>query len=160
MADVTSEMVWKEIERRSYGVLAFVTPKGHPRTAGIVYHVAGRKLYIATEVESWKARYIPQSPHVAMTIGIPKRVPFFPWIPIPDATISFHGSARMLTVDDTPPALYRELMRKSAADPEAYRARVRIIELTPEDHFATYGVGVSLLGMREHDRAGGRCPVS
>lgn len=159
MADITPEMVWKEIERRSYAVLAFVTPKGHPRTAGIVYHVDRRKLYIGTEKESWKARYIAANPHVAMTIGIPKRIPFFPWVQIPDATISFPGSARVMAPDDMPSGLYKELMDKNAADAEAYKARLAILELTPEDHFTTYGVGVSLMGMRDHDRARGRCPV-
>lgn len=159
MADITPDLVWREINRHLYGCLAFVNPAGHPRTAGIVYLVHERKLYIGTERDSWKARHIATNPHVALTINIPKRIPFFPWARIPDASISFHGRARLLTPEELPPTVYRQLMRRNVADAETYRARLFIIELVPEDHFATYGVGVPLIRMADHERARGRCPV-
>ena len=34
-----------------------------------------------------------------------------------------------------------------------------IIEIRPNGHFATYGIGVSLLDMRDPEKARGRTPV-
>jgi hypothetical protein len=160
MVAITPATVWKEINRHLYGCLAFVNPDGHPRTAGIVYVVHAGKLYIATERDSWKARHIAKDPHVALTINIPKRIPFFPWAQIPDASISFHGRARLMTPEELAPGLYEKLKGKNAADAEKYRARLVIIQVTPEDHFATYGVGVPLMRMADHEYARGRCPVA
>jgi hypothetical protein len=35
-----------------------------------------------------------------------------------------------------------------------------LIELTPEGHFLTFGIGVSLMGMRNHEAALTRVPVA
>ncbi len=158
MRALTRELVYQTMEREVFACLAFVTPSGEPRTAGVCYVVDGDKLYVATEPDSWKARYIGQRPHVALTIPIAKRIPFLPWIKIPAATISFHGAARILRFDEAGEGVRRRLMRVNAAT-EAELARCCLIEIAPRGHFSTYGVGTTLLEMRDHERAGRRVEV-
>jgi nitroimidazol reductase NimA-like FMN-containing flavoprotein (pyridoxamine 5'-phosphate oxidase superfamily) len=59
---LSSEQVWKVLEREIFAVLATVNSKGQPRTAGIVYTVKDRTLYIATGLFSYKARNVERNP--------------------------------------------------------------------------------------------------
>lgn len=158
MAGITTESVWQIIGQRFFACLAYVTPEGAPRTAGIMYVVHNRRLYISTRNDSWKARYIAKDPQVALTITIPKRIPFMPWIKIPDATISFHGEARVLACSQVDAALLHELLHGRETDPTV-RDSLCVIEVTPKAFFATYGVGVTLMQMRDQTLARGRVPV-
>ena len=124
-ARIVSNLVWKEIEKRSFAVLSYVNPKGQARSAGIVYVVIDRVLYVRVAKASWKAKHILLNPHVALNVTISKRVPFIPWIKIPDATIADNC----------------------------------MLEIRPSGDFVTYGVGVSLLDMRDPEKARGRAPV-
>ena len=156
-APVTTESIWKELDRQLFGVLGMVNAKGEARTAGIVFHAHGRKLYIGTEKASWKAKHIANNPAVSLTVCIPKRVPFLPFIPIPAATITCHGEARVLDVAQVAHDVVHALFRGLEETPGA--AGTCIIEVTPRGDFVTYGVGVSLLTMRKTQAARGRAPV-
>jgi hypothetical protein len=102
---VTSGLVWKEIEKRSFAVLSYVNPKGQARSSGIVYVPIDRVLYVRVAKTSWKAKHIRLNPHVAINVTISKRVPFMPWIKVPDATIAFSGTARVVAMSDVEPKL-------------------------------------------------------
>ena len=97
-APVTTSLVWNEIEKRLFAVLAYVNPHGQARSAGIVYIANDQVLYVGTEKDSWKAKHIRLNPNVALNVTIAKRIPFMPWIKIPDATIAFNGTARLMAV--------------------------------------------------------------
>ena len=155
---LTTEQVWQEIEDELFAVIGMVTAKHEARTVGIVYVVRDRKLYIGTGKDTWKARHIAGNPHVSMTIPIAKRIPFLPWIKIPAATITFHGTARVLETAETPPDLLQAVFRQ-VADEEEMMADSCLIEVTPEKDFVTYGIGVSLMQMRHPEKARGRAPV-
>lgn len=155
---LTTEQVWQEIEEELFAVIGMVTAKHEARTVGIVYVVRDRKLYIGTGKDTWKARHIAGNPHVSMTIPIAKRIPFLPWIKIPAATITFHGTARVLETAETPPDLLQAVFRQ-VADDEEMMADSCLIEVTPEKDFVTYGIGVSLMQMRHPEKARGRAPV-
>lgn len=43
---VTTEMVWREIEHRTFAVLSYVTPAGHPRATGVLYGLADDAVYV------------------------------------------------------------------------------------------------------------------
>jgi general stress protein 26 len=156
-APITSDLVWKEIEKRSFAVLSYVNPKGRARSSGIVYVPINRVLYIRVAKSSWKAKHIRQNPHVALNVTIPKRVPFMPWIDIPQATIAFSGTARVLSMSEVEPKLLEALLKRMFDHPN--NDENCLIEVQPTRHFATYGVGVSLLDMRDPDKARGRAPV-
>jgi hypothetical protein len=156
-APVTSDLVWSEIEKRSFAVLSYVNPKGRARSSGIVYVPIDRVLYVRVAKESWKAKHIRRNPHVALNVTISKRVPFMPWIQIPDATIAFAGVARVLSMSDVEPKLLEKILGRLI---EGHGTGDNcIVEIRATGHFATYGVGVSLLNMRDPEKARGRAPV-
>jgi hypothetical protein len=157
-APITSDLVWKEIEKRSFAVLSYVNPKGRARSSGIVYVAIDRVLYVRVAKSSWKAKYIRLNPHVALNVTISKRVPFMPWIDIPDATIAFSGTARVIPISDLEAEL-REAILGRMIEGHGNNDENCIIEIQPSGHFATYGVGVSLLDMRDPEKARGRAPV-
>lgn len=157
-APVTSDLVWREIEKRSFAVLSYVNPKGRARSAGIVYVPIDRVLYVRAAKKSWKAKHIRLNPHVALNVTISKRVPFMPWIKIPDATIAFSGTARVVAMSDVEPELLETVLERMIEGHGTVEENC-IIEIRPTGHFATYGVGVSLLDMRHPEKARGRAPV-
>ena len=158
-APVTAVSVWKELERRTFGVLAFVTPANEARSAGVVYVVNNRQLFIGTRREAWKAKHIEANPRVSMTVTLPKRIPFMSWINIPAATVTFSGEATLHDTDALPNEIVHSLLRGVEADAER-AAGIVIIRVQPTGDFVTYGVGVPLLTMRKTEAARGRAPVS
>jgi len=155
---IGSDLVWNEIEKRSFAVLSYVNPKGQARSSGIVYVAIDRVLYVRVAKDSWKAKHILRNPHVALNVTIAKRVPFMPWIKIPDATIAFSGTARVIPMSDLDPKLL-ETLTGQLIEQHGTIAENCMIEIRPAGHFATYGVGVSLLDMRDPQKARGRAPV-
>jgi len=155
---LTTDEVWQTIENEVFAVLGMVTAKGEARTVGIVYVVRDRKLYIGTDQDAWKVRHVATNPHVSLTIPIAKRIPLVPWVKIPAATITFCGTARILPARETLPEILAAVFRGMAEDEERV-ANSCLIEVTPEKDFITYGVGVSLMQMRDPQIARGRAAV-
>lgn len=159
MATLTTAQVWKEIEANIFAVLGMVSAKNEARTAGIMYVAQAGKLYITTDKDAWKVRHITANPHVSLTVAIPKRVPLMPWIKAPAATITFAGVASIVTPDALDAELHRRLFQV-IADDAAKLAQSRVIVVEPVGEFVTYGVGVSLMEMRDTVKARGRAPVN
>ncbi|MEM9727238.1 MAG: pyridoxamine 5'-phosphate oxidase family protein [Myxococcota bacterium] len=157
-APITTDSVWREVEKQTFAVLSWVIPKGEARSAGIIYLVRDRTLFIGTGASSWKAKQISHNPAVALNVLIQKRIPLLPWIKIPDATIAFRGQASVRAFSEVDPSIYKELTKGMADDPEIH-ADTCILVIEPEGHFVTYGVGVPLLDMRDPRKAEGRAPV-
>jgi hypothetical protein len=155
---LSSEQVWREIEKELFAVIGMVTARNEARTVGIVYIVRDRKLYIGTGKDRWKARHIAANPNVSMTIPIAKRIPLLPWIKIPAATITFSGTARVLDAAEAPRDLLQAVFRQMADD-QTMMADSCLIEVTPQKEFVTYGVGIPMLQMRDPEKARGRAPV-
>ena len=155
---LTTEQVWRTIEKELFAVLGMVTAKREARTVGVVYVVRDRRLYIGTGRDTWKARHVTANRHVSITIPIAKRIPLIPWIKVPAATITFSGTARVLEAGETPPELLQAVFR-GLAENEQLVADSCLIEVTPVKDFITYGVGVSLMQMRDTKKARGRAPV-
>ena len=155
---LTSDQVWQEIKKQIFVVLGTVTSRGQPRTTGIVYVVRDRQLYIAAFRATWKVRNILADPHVSLTVTIPKRIPFCPWIKIPSATITFQGQASITSLQETPEEIQKALMEDLKISPEA-RSNMCFIKVRPEGRFLTYGVGTSLRGMLNPEQAIAHTPV-
>jgi hypothetical protein len=152
---LSSQQVWEALGKEIFAVLGMVTAQGEARTVGVVYVVDDRKLYIVTKKDAWKVRHVAQNPHVSITVPIAKRIPFMPWIKIPAATITFRGSGKVLLAEDVKPQVLSALMGGVQAD-VATLSGVRVLEIEPLGEFITYGVGVSLMEMRDPQRARGR----
>ncbi|MFZ1396728.1 MAG: pyridoxamine 5'-phosphate oxidase family protein [Candidatus Promineifilaceae bacterium] len=156
---LNSKQVWDVINKEIFAVIGMVTAQKEARTVGVVYIVQNQKLYISSQKDAWKARHIASNSAVSLTIPIAKRIPLMPWIKIPAATITFSGQARVFPAADAPKSLLQAILREAADDP-AKVADTCLIEVTPEKEFVTYGVGVSLMQMRDTSKARGRAPVA
>jgi hypothetical protein len=156
-ARLTSEQVWQQLAKASFAVLSHVTPAGEPRSSGVVYKTVGQRLYIATAPNSWKARHVAASGRVAVTVPVRRGGLLSLVLPIPPATISFHGTAIVHPADS--PHVRRLLKELASLLPEERQASAAVIEVVPEGCFVTYGVGVSLTQMRDPAAARARVPV-
>jgi len=159
MINLNAQSVWQEMEKQVFAVLGMVTAKGEARTVGIVYVIHGRTLLISSGKSAWKVRHIAQNPHVSLTIPIHKRIPVMPWIKIPAATITFSGEATILAPADLPADALNPLFRGMELDPD-FLADTAVIQVKPVGEFITYGVGVSLMDMRQPEKARGRVVVT
>lgn len=156
---LSTEQVWQAIEKELFAVVGMVTTHDEARTVGVVYVVRDHKLYFATDKDAWKTRHIADNPHVSVTIPIAKHIPLIPWMKIPAATITFCATAKILDAGDTSAEVLQAIFRGMTADAEKLAGSC-VIELTPEKDFVTYGVGVSLVQMRNPEKARGRAPVT
>jgi hypothetical protein len=128
--------VWAALDRASYAVLGYVNPAGEPRASGVMYATVGRRLHVATDPDSWKARSLADGDQVSVTVPIRRGGPLSLVAPIPPATIAFHAR---VTVH---PA-----------------GSVDVASVVPEGHFLTYGLGVSLRDMTKPSTAQAHVPV-
>jgi hypothetical protein len=149
--------VWREIERTSFAVLSWTTPRGEPRSSGIVYGAAHRKIYVAVAPDSWKARQIVTGQRAALTVTVRRGGLLSLIFPIPPATISFQAKVRVhpsgtLDLAQVSPSLKKLL-------PEERKAAACILELTPERGFLTFGIGVSLSDMRKPELSTARVAI-
>ena len=94
-----------------------------------------------------------------MTVTFPRRIALLPWIPLPDATVTFHGTARIIDRANVDGDILNEMEKGMVADSER-AASTCLIEVSPEGDFLTYGIDVSVLAMRDPHKARGRAPVT
>ena len=154
----TGAEIWKQLEKRSFAVLSYVTPAGEPRSSGVVYVAAPGRLYAAVAPDSWKARHIPVTGQVAVTVPVRRGGLLSLIWPIPPATISFHARA----VVHPRGSLDIDLLSSQLATlvPAERLADTRIVEIFPEGFFLTYGIGTPLLKMRNPAAARAHVRVS
>ena len=156
--ELTSDQVWREIEKRIFAVLGTVNRKGQPRTVGIVYAVKDKYLFIATSPSTVKAKNVQENPHVSLTVTIDKRIPFLGWIKIPPATVTFNGEATLHGQNEIDADIQKKLLGYLKLSNEA-RANTVYIKVKPVGHFFTYGLGVSLRTMLRPEEAWARVAV-
>lgn len=158
VSGLTSGQVWRELAKASFAVVSYVTLAGEPRSAGVVYAIAERRLYVVTATDSWKARHIAASGQVAVTVPVRRGGLMSLLLPIPPATISFHASAIVHPASSLAGlAVPEQLMSLLPAE---RRAASRVIEIVPAGQFLTYGVGIPLRQMRNPALARARVSVS
>jgi len=154
---LTTEWVWGQLDKASFAVISYVTPAGRPRASGVVYAAEGRRLYVATDPDSWKARQISDGDEVAVTVPLRRGGVLSLVAPIPPATVSFHTRA---TVHPAGSVNIKSVSKKLASLLPRKRRDGRLLELLPEGDFLTYGVGVSLRDMAKPDSALAHVPVA
>jgi hypothetical protein len=155
--DLTIERVWRDITKCSFAIVSHVTPTGNPRSSGIMYLVVDRHLLVVISPDSWKARQITNGDQLAVTVPVRRGGLLSLVAPIPPATISFHARAKLhpagsLDIESVSKKLARMI-------PAERRDLCCVLELEPVGRFLTYGVGVSLMKMRDPVEASGRVPV-
>ena len=153
---LTGDQVWRKLAKASFAVLSHVTPAGEPRSSGVVYAVADRRMYVVVARNSWKARHIAADGHVAVTVPVRRGGVLALLFPIPPATVSFRGSALVYPAGGPDHPLPAQL---SALLPADRRDAGILVEIRPAGWFVTYGLGVSLRQMRNPVLARNRVPV-
>ena len=153
----TTEQVWREVSKAWSLTLGFTTREGKPRSACMIYATSGRRLFVEVHPGSLKAREIHDGDEVAVTVPVRRGGLLALVMPIPPAAISFH--ARVIahplgTVD------LGTISKLFAGLPEDVRKGSIVFELVPEGQFLTFGVGISLMEMRDLNKALGRAPVA
>ena len=148
----TADDIWPVIERWPFAVLGFVTPRGEPRAAGVMYVVRGRKLWVLTGPDTWKALHIRANPHVSVTVPVPR-------LPIrirqvPPAVITFSGVATIHPIDEVAEDIRLALTRGLEGIGDACA-----IEIEPAGHFVTYGIGIPAVRMRNPHKSLARVPT-
>jgi hypothetical protein len=53
--------VWQTLRQHSFAVVAYSTPRGDPRSSGVVYGVLDGQMYVAVAPSSWKARDVARA---------------------------------------------------------------------------------------------------
>lgn len=154
----TRDEIWRRVSKASFAVLSHVTPNGEPRSSGVVYTTGRGRLYVAVAPNSWKALHIPATDQVAVTVPVRRGGLLALLFPIPPATISFH--ARAVVHPTGRSDITSQLPELAKLVPPERLADCRIVEIFPEGHFLTYGIGTSLLSMRNPAAARARVPVN
>jgi hypothetical protein len=157
-ARLTTEQIWQQLAKASFAVLGYVTPSGEPRSSGVVYTTADRRLYVAVAPDSWKAKHVAASGRVAVTVPVRRGGILSLVVPIPPATISCHATAVVYPAGS--PEARSRLRELGSLVPTERRALACLIEVIPEGAFVTYGLGVSLAKLRSPAAARARVPVT
>ena len=148
----TADEVWPYIEKWPFAVLSFVNAKGESRSAGVMYKVKDRALYVITGPDTWKAKHIEANPNVSVTVTVQR-------LPIrvrqaPPAVITFSGRGHVLDIDEIDADLRRRLLRGVDDIGE-----ICVIRIEPRGRFVTYGIGIPMMEMRKPEKALARVPV-
>jgi hypothetical protein len=152
---LTASQVWDAVTHQSFAVLSHITPAGTPRSSGVIYAVAGGRMFVAVARDSWKARHIGLDGSVAVTVPVRRGGILALLLPIPPATVSFAAVAAI-----RPAETLDELPALAKLVPPDRRPACTIVEIRPIDYFVTYGLGVPLLRMRDTDLSRCRVPVN
>ncbi|MEU4689930.1 pyridoxamine 5'-phosphate oxidase family protein [Actinoplanes sp. NPDC023714] len=150
----TAAEIWDAVARCSFAVISHVTPSGAPRSSGVVYTVSGDRMYVVVAESSWKARHIRDEGLIAVTVPVRRGGLLSLLTPIPPATVSFPAVATI-----HPAALLDDIPRLATLVPPQRRSGCAVLEIRPNGHFVTYGIGVPLLRMRDPQRSRARVPV-
>ncbi len=155
---LTSAAVWKAITRASFAVIGYANPAGEPRSSGVVYAIVDRRLYIAVEAKGWKARHIATGQLVTVTVPVRRGGILAMLMPIPPATVTFEARATVHPAGSLDVSSVSKELTKLV--PDDRKSGSCIIELAPEGRFLTYGIGVSLMAMRNPAVARARVPIA
>jgi pyridoxamine 5'-phosphate oxidase-like protein len=90
---LTTDRIWRALEKTAFAVISFVTPEGEPRSSGVVCAAARRHLYVVTASGSWKARQISDGDPVSVTVPVRRGGLLSLIAPIPPATVTFLARA-------------------------------------------------------------------
>jgi hypothetical protein len=151
---LTREQVWLALDKASFAVLGHVNGAGEPRSSGVVYGVADRRLYVVVAADGWKAHDLHTGDQVAVTVPVRRGGLLSLLFPLPPATISLHASVTVHEPDTVRPGMLPGDLAKLL--PESAAGSSVLLELVPTGAFLTYGIGVPLLDLRRPELARGR----
>ena len=137
---IDSAEVLRIIGKRSFANLATVSSGGSPHSAGVLYALVGRDMYVSTELGTRKARNIAHDERVAVAIPV-RRIPLGP-----PSLIHFQTTAKLIPSDD--PHL-RHLVETGDVDGITSHGELDLadgcfVRIAIPSRVHTYGLGLSL----------------
>lgn len=127
--------VTRALAKRSFAMLATVSPRGRPHVAGVSYQLVDTHLYVNTDRSSRKARNVAADPHVAVTIPV-RRLPVGP-----PAQVHFQATAEVLAIEDVRDLLDAGALTSLTSLGQLDRPDVCFLRITPPSRLHTYGFG-------------------
>ena len=112
---------------------------------------------MAVAPDGWKARQIANDQEVALTVPVRRGGILSLLVPIPPATITFRATATVHPAGSLDVTSVSKDLAKLV--PDERKDSSVIIELVPKGRFLTYGIGVSLMEMRDPRLARASVPV-
>jgi hypothetical protein len=148
-----SEVEARDIIRKNrWLTLSTSSPKGVPQSSVVVYASDGYIMYILTGKNTVKIRNITMNPRVSVTIPFYKNTLHRMISFAPPAAISFRARAEILDFgDSTATELYQKVLNFKL--PEDVEDNGVWLKLTPGNSATCFGVGVSLLELRDPEKA-------
>ncbi|HYC55337.1 MAG TPA: pyridoxamine 5'-phosphate oxidase family protein [Candidatus Binatia bacterium] len=139
-ADAMARAAMKALARHSFCTLATSSARNRPHVAGVLYALAGGKLFIHTFADSRKARNVRDNPRVAVCVPV-RRLPM-----APPFCVQFQGTAELMAIDD--PEIGALVAARSLDRIAGHGALSApgscIVRITPSATLSTYGIGVPL----------------
>ena len=158
MTELSTDEVWRVLEKQNFMVIGMVSARGQARTVGVMAYTVNRTVWFTTNETTWTTRHIVAHPDVSVTVTIPKRVPLIPWIKVPAATITFSGVAEVIPAHRMPAVALDALTKRVRQAENGSEGELLGIGIRPVGDFVTYGVGVSVITMLDTMAARGRTP--
>lgn len=136
------------IKKNRWLTLSTTSLRGAPQSSVVIYASDGYVIYVLTRKKTVKVRNITENPRVSVTIPFYKNL-FHKIIGVaPPAAISFRARAETLDISDSEAAkMYRRVLNFDL--PENFEKDSLWIKLTPGNSATCYGVGISLLELRD-----------
>ncbi|MHA2394631.1 MAG: pyridoxamine 5'-phosphate oxidase family protein [Promethearchaeota archaeon] len=140
------------IKKNRWLTLSTTSTKGIPQSSVVVYASDGYIIYILTGKNTVKVRNIIKNNRVSVTIPFYKNFIHRMISVAPPAAISFRATAETLDVSDSEAAyMYKKVLNFDF--PEDLEADSLWIKLSPGKIATCYGVGISLLDLRDPSKA-------
>ena len=140
------------IKKNRWLTLSTTSPKGTPQSSVVVYASDGYTIYILTGKNTVKIRNILKNPRVSVTIPFYKSFLHRMISRAPPAAITFRARGETREFDDSEATEFYEKTLKFKV-PDNLGEEGIWIRLTPGDSATCLGVGISLLEMRDLEKA-------
>ena len=136
------------IKKNRWLTLSTTSPRGIPQSSVVVYASDGYIIYVLTGKNTVKVRNITKNQRVSVTIPFYKNLIHRMIGVAPPAAISFKARAETLDFSDSEAAcMYKKVLNFDL--PENLVEDSLWIRLTPGNSASCYGVGISLLELRD-----------
>jgi general stress protein 26 len=136
----SARSVIREIEKHSYCILATADADGAPHAIGLLYSFVNGVMYLATGIDTKKARNAAANQSVSVCIPVRK-------FPVgPPFAVSFQGEAEILSKDDPEIGLLLAAgkLKKIVGYGVLDEPDLCFIRITPSRRVHTYGLGIPL----------------
>ena len=150
-------MVWRALGRTSFAVISHVNAAGEPGSRDIVYAIVDQRCS-SPSPPTVEGAAIATGQEVAVTVPVRRGGILALVVPIPPATITFHARATVHASGSFDVGSVSKELKSIL--PDDRQATSCVLELVPEGRFVTYGIGVSLMAMRDPHVALAHVPVA